>query len=201
MIHPSNSREASARYGLNFNLLRRVQQFAKNARWWWWWGGAEVPSPKFPLRTTYAPRALLEGERGEQGSSRAITERSQGVRQRLGWLLAVGNAVGAGVGVWECLWGRAKAGVFGGEPPLPPSFKRFPVRAPTYCTMDTTFSKWQRPVAQYGLLVRIQKPYPFRSMGAKELIIKPARGYGVRQKGYRLSSKGLCSMLTIRHTI
>ena len=71
-------------------------------------------------------RALLEGEGGEQGSSRAIAERSQVVRQRLGRLLAVGNAVGAGVGVWECLWGRAKAGVFGGEPPPPPSFKRFP---------------------------------------------------------------------------
>ena len=31
-----------------------------------------------------------------------------------GRLLAVGNAVGAGVEVWECLWGRVRAGVLGG---------------------------------------------------------------------------------------
>ena len=37
-----------------------------------------------------------------------------------GRLLAVGNAVGAGVGVWECLWGRVRAGVSGegGYPPV-----------------------------------------------------------------------------------
>ena len=38
-----------------------------------------------------------------------------------GRLLAVGNAVGAGVGVWECLWGRVGAGVLGGEGYPPPS--------------------------------------------------------------------------------
>ena len=72
--------------------------------------------------------AILEGEGGERGSSRSVAERSQGMPQRLGRrLLAVGNAVGAGVGVWECLWGRLKAGVFGGRgyPPSPP-FKLFP---------------------------------------------------------------------------
>ena len=37
-----------------------------------------------------------------------------------GGLLAVGNAVGAGVGAWECLWGRVKARVLGGAPPPPP---------------------------------------------------------------------------------
>ena len=40
-----------------------------------------------------------------------------------GRLLAVGQAVGAGVGVWECIWGRA--GVLGGggspRPPAPSS--------------------------------------------------------------------------------
>ena len=35
-------------------------------------------------------------------------------------LLAVGNAVGAGVGVWECLWARVRARVLGGRPPPPP---------------------------------------------------------------------------------
>ena len=43
-----------------------------------------------------------------------------------GRLLAVGNAVGAGVGVWECLWGRVRAGVLGGRGSPPPPFKRFP---------------------------------------------------------------------------
>ena len=44
-----------------------------------------------------------------------------------GRLLAVGNTVGADVGVWECLWGRVRAWVLGGRggtPPLP--LKRFP---------------------------------------------------------------------------
>ena len=31
-----------------------------------------------------------------------------------GRLLAVGNAVGAGVGVWEYVWGTVRAGVLGG---------------------------------------------------------------------------------------
>ena len=44
-----------------------------------------------------------------------------------GRLLAVGNAVGPGVGVLECLWSRVRAGVLGGRGvPPPPSLKRFP---------------------------------------------------------------------------
>ena len=53
------------------------------------------------------------------------TERIQvTVKMVGGQLLAVGYAVGAGVGGWQCLWGRVRAGVFGGYPT--PSFKRFP---------------------------------------------------------------------------
>ena len=47
-----------------------------------------------------------------------------------GRLLVVGNAVGAGVGVWECVWGRVKAGVLGGEGVPPPPLKRFPATTP-----------------------------------------------------------------------
>ena len=44
-----------------------------------------------------------------------------------GRLLAVGNAVGAGVGVWECLWGRVRAGVLGGRG-VPPPLQAIPCR-------------------------------------------------------------------------
>ena len=44
----------------------------------------------------------------------AVVERLQSGHRgcESGWgggFLAVGNAVGAGVGVWECLWGRVSA--------------------------------------------------------------------------------------------
>ena len=60
-----------------------------------------------------------------------------------GWgrVLAVGNVVGASVGVWECLWGRVRAGDLGWRggypPPLP--FKRFPdsVASPPWPTPST----------------------------------------------------------------
>ena len=55
----------------------------------------------------------------------AVPERLQSVHRGFdsGWgrrLLAVGNAVGAGVGGWECLWGRVRAvgRGEGGTPPL-----------------------------------------------------------------------------------
>ena len=69
-------------------------------------------------------RALLEGEWGAIG---AVPERLQSGHRRCesGWgrrFLAVGNAVGAGVGVWECLWGRVSAvGRGDGDTPTPPS--------------------------------------------------------------------------------
>ena len=44
-----------------------------------------------------------------------------------GRLLAVGNAIGAGVGVWECLWGRVRAGVFAGGG----------LTAPPHCSSDS----------------------------------------------------------------
>ena len=69
-----------------------------------------------------------------QSGCRAVAERLQsghgdemGMRKRLGGggLLAVGNAVGTGVGVWECLQCGVRPGVLGGgSPPAP--FKRFP---------------------------------------------------------------------------
>ena len=48
-----------------------------------------------------------------------------GYGDAFGRLLAVGDAVGAGVGVCECLWGRVRAGALGGRglPPPPPPFK------------------------------------------------------------------------------
>ena len=67
-------------------------------------------------------RAALEGEGGRSGQfqsgCRAVTGDVQAVGGRL---LAVGNAVGAGVGVWEYLWGGVRAGVLGrGEGVTPP---------------------------------------------------------------------------------
>ena len=49
----------------------------------------------------------LKGKGGDRGNSRAVVQRPQGMWKRLGGgrLLAVGNVVGAGVGVWECLLG------------------------------------------------------------------------------------------------
>ena len=73
--------------------------------------GASPPPPA---------RALLEGEGCDQGISRAVAEWSQGCEAVGGRLLAVGNAVGAGVGLWEFLWGRVRAGVFGGGSLFPP---------------------------------------------------------------------------------
>ena len=61
-----------------------------------------------PLFNNGAPKeANKGGRRGDRGSSRAVVQRPQGMWKRLGGgrLLAVGNAVGAGVGVWECLLG------------------------------------------------------------------------------------------------
>ena len=74
-------------------------------------------------------RALLEGERGHRGSPGAVAERLQSGQGgcESGWgrrFLAVGNAVGAGAGVGECLWGRVSAVGEGGRgvpPPLPSS--------------------------------------------------------------------------------
>ena len=57
-----------------------------------------------------------------QSGCRAVT----GDVKRLGggyWRLEM--RLGAGVGVWGCLWGRVRAGVLGGGGTTPP-FKRFP---------------------------------------------------------------------------
>ena len=59
------------------------------------------------------------------GAIGAIPERLQSGRRacesgQRGRLLAVGNAVRAGVGEWECFWGRVRAGVLRGSPPPPP---------------------------------------------------------------------------------
>ena len=72
------------------------------------------------------PMALLEGE-GASGQSqsgcRAVTEDVKAVGG--GRFLAVGNAVGAGVGVWECLSG-IDPGQWGGGSPPPPSSDSLP---------------------------------------------------------------------------
>ena len=66
-----------------------------------------------------------------RGAIGAVPERLQsGHRGReSGWgrrFLAVGNAVGAGVGVWDCLSGRVSAVGRGEGGYPPPPFKRFP---------------------------------------------------------------------------
>ena len=68
------------------------------------------------------PKGLCLKGRGAIG---AVPERLESGRKgcdsgRTGRLLAVGNAVGAGVGVWECLWGRVSAVGGGGGVPPPP---------------------------------------------------------------------------------
>ena len=59
-----------------------------------------------------------------RGAIGAVPERLQsghrGCKAVVGGLLAVGNAVGADVGVWECLWGRVRAKVLGGGGGNPP---------------------------------------------------------------------------------
>ena len=59
---------------------------------------------------------LLEGEGNYDGNFGAATERLQGTVKAVGVrLMAVTNAVEAGVGMWECLWGRVRARVLGGR--------------------------------------------------------------------------------------
>ena len=90
-----------------------------------WEEGGSQPTPP-------PPRALLEGE----GAIGAVLERLQSGHRgcESGWggrLLAVGNAVGAGVGVWECLWGRVSA-VGRGEGVTPPPFQAIPCPPPIH---------------------------------------------------------------------
>ena len=74
-------------------------------------------------------RDLLDGKGGFwvqfQSSYGVVTGTVKAVGGRL---LAVGNAVAAGVGVWECLWATVRAGVLGWTPP--PPFKRLSVCDP-----------------------------------------------------------------------
>ena len=68
------------------------------------------------------PKALLEGEGGSGGTYTAAAKRLQGTAHAVqGRLLAVRNAVEAGVGECGCLWGSLRAGVWGGAPPPPSS--------------------------------------------------------------------------------
>ena len=53
-----------------------------------------------------------------------LTEDCERDRRRL---LAVGNAVGAGIGVWECLWNKVRAGVLRGRGVTPLRLKRLTV--------------------------------------------------------------------------
>ena len=81
-------------------------------------------------RNVHTPRArdLLEGEGDMGGNSRAAAERLQGVVKAVGGrLLTVGNAIGAGVGVGECLWGRVRA-VLAQPPPPPRDSLYYPMR-------------------------------------------------------------------------
>ena len=82
------------------------------------------PRPALPPPPPPLSRGLLEGEGGCGGQFRSSYGAVRGGCES-GWgrLVAVGNAVGAGVGVWECLWGRVRAGVLGGRrvAPLPSS--------------------------------------------------------------------------------
>ena len=84
-------------------------------------------------------RAVLEGEGGPSGQSQSgCTAVTGDVKAGGGggyWRLEM--RLGAGVGVWECLWGRVRAVGEGGGgyplcdipwgyPPPPTPFKRFP---------------------------------------------------------------------------
>ena len=73
-----------------------------------------------------------------------------------GRLLAVGNAVGAGVGVWECLWGRVRAGVLGGRG-VPP-FKQFPGGGGVACRLWCIVLVCSR---RRGLANRHSLPFPW----------------------------------------
>ena len=87
---------------------------------------------KSPSAPPPPPRDLLEREGGCGSNSPAATERLQGTAKAVGGrLLAVGDAVGAGVGVWECLWGRVRARALVGRG-YPPPFKRFPAPPPLF---------------------------------------------------------------------
>ena len=84
--------------------------------------GLEQPRQATPSDGTQplTPGLCLKG----RGAIREIPGRLQsghrGCEAVGGRLLAVGNAVGGGVGVWECLWGRVRAGVLGGGGGTPP---------------------------------------------------------------------------------
>ena len=77
-------------------------------------------------------RALLEGEGVRSGEFQSGCRAVTGDVKRLGggyWRLEM--RLGAGVGVWGCLWGVVRAGVLGGRGvPPPPLFKRFPAAGP-----------------------------------------------------------------------
>ena len=83
--------------------------------------------PVCPLALCASAKALLEGEGGSGGTYTAAAKRLQGTAHAVrGRLLAVRNAVEAGVGECGCLWGSLRAGVWGEGGGLPPPFKRFP---------------------------------------------------------------------------
>ena len=107
-----------------------------------------VPRPRRPIQLGLLPPKgpWAHSHRGVRGATglclkgrgalRAVPERLQSGHRECkcgcggGWrLLAVGNAVGAGVGVGNAFWGGVRAGVLGGgEGVTPPLFKRFPGR-------------------------------------------------------------------------
>ena len=70
---------------------------------------ADCPGPRKGATTR---RNVTQG--GERPDHRWWCSLANGRRVRRAWggggLLAVGNAAVAGVGVWECLWGRVMAG-------------------------------------------------------------------------------------------
>ena len=109
-LQSEDTPQAQARHG-GGAALRRNGALAQTER--------PMPPPPRP------PGLCLKGRGGHRGSPRAVAEWAQGMSKRLGGgrFLAVGNAVGAGVGVWECLWGRVRA-------VPPPPFKRFPAPPP-----------------------------------------------------------------------
>ena len=79
------------------------------------------------------PRDLLEREGGCGGNSPAATERLQGTAKAVGGrLLAVGDAVGAGVGVWECLLGQGQGPSVWREGVPPPPFQTIPCPDPPF---------------------------------------------------------------------
>ena len=149
--HPSKSGKSHRRQWKNRKNQR--QHRGKPGKTTENWGNGEAIETIGKMRQSLPPRgafnpitcpprrALLEREGCDRGKFQSGCRAVTGDVKRLGGRLL---AVGAGVGGWECLWGRVRAGVLGGRGVPPPPFKQFP--APTECSQmapNTNALHWE----------------------------------------------------------